>query len=100
MKRTYKTCLLASVSAAAICVIAAAPASAFDRVNWTWDATVIEDVTKTITITADLVPTGMVMVEDLQVYIGDVNAESTVTGIQNNQPAGELPTGPFDLEFT
>lgn len=100
MKRTYKTCLLASVSAAAITLMAASPAAAFDRVNWTWDATVIEDVTKTITITADLVPTGMVMVEDLQVYIGDVDAESTVEGVHNNQPAGELPTGPFDLEFT
>jgi hypothetical protein len=99
MTKRYRTTLLASVSAAALSVMAAAPASAFDRVNWTWDAEVLETVNKNITITADLVPTGMVMIEDLQVYIGDVNAESTVTDIQNNQPAGELPSGPFDLTF-
>jgi hypothetical protein len=82
-------------------MMAVAPASAFDRVNWTWTANVIENVTKDITIVADLVPTGMVMIEDLQVYIGDVTADSTVTNIDNNQPAGsDVAEGPFDLEFT
>ena len=86
MSRLNKKSLLATASAAAICVMAIGPASAFDTVNWTWDATVTEIVDKNITITADLIPTGMVMIEDLQVFIGDVTAESTVTNIDNNQP--------------
>ena len=100
MSRLNKKSLLATASAAAICVMAIGPASAFDTVNWTWDATVTEIVDKNITITADLIPTGMVMIEDLQVFIGDVTAESTVTNIDNNQPSGEVPQGPFELEFT
>ncbi len=101
MTRLNKKSLLATASAAAICMMAAAPASAFDRVNWTWDATVVENVTKDITIAADLVPTGMAMIEDLQVFIGDVTADSMVTGIENNQPAGgDVAQGPFDLQFT
>ena len=101
MTRLNKKNLLATASAAAICMMAVAPASAFDRVNWTWTAKVNETVTKTIGINAALVPTGMVMIEDLQVYIGDVTADSTVTNIDNNQPAGsDVAEGPFDLEFT
>jgi hypothetical protein len=101
MTRLNKKSLLATASAAAICMMAAAPASAFDRVNWTWDATVVENVTKDITIAAALVPTGMAMIEDLQVFIGDVTADSMVTGIENNQPAGgDVAQGPFDLQFT
>ena len=101
MTRSYKTGLLATVSAAAMCVMAAAPASAFDRVNWTWDAQVIETVTKTINIDADLVPTGMVMMEDLQVYIGDVSANSLVVGVANNQPQGGglVDLGTRDISF-
>ena len=87
MTKRYKTSLLATVSAAALGVIAASPAAAFDRVNWSWDAVVDETVTKTINIDADLIPSGMVMVEDLQVYIGDVSSTSTVSEINNYQPS-------------
>jgi len=102
MTKRYKTSLLATVSAAALGVIAASPAAAFDRVNWSWDAQVIETVIKDINITADLQPTGMVMVEDLQVFIGDVSATSEVSGIDNNQPGvvGEGDgTQTFDFQY-
>lgn len=101
MTKRFKPALLASVSAAAITLMAASPASAFDRVNWTWDAQVLETVTKTINIDADLVPTGMVMMEDLQVYIGNVSANSLVVGVANNQPEGGglVDLGTRDIQF-
>jgi hypothetical protein len=103
MTKHYKTGLLATVSAAALCVIAASPAAAFDRVNWTWDAEVREVVNKNIDITALIEPTGMVMVEDLQVYIGDVSSTSTVSDINNYQPSEGGVGGPGDtvnFDFT
>jgi hypothetical protein len=103
MTKHYKTSLLATVSAAALCVIAASPAAAFDRVNWTWDAEVREVVKKNIDITALIEPTGMVMVEDLQVYIGDVSSTSTVSDINNYQPSEGGVGGPGDtvnFDFT
>lgn len=103
MTKHYKTSLLATVSAAALCVIAASPAAAFDRVNWTWDAEVREVVSKNIDITALIEPTGMVMVEDLQVYIGDVSSTSTVSDINNYQPSEGGVGGPGDtvnFDFT
>jgi len=90
MATKLKTGLLAGVSSMALgMMIAAAPASAFDEVNWTWDATVTETVVKDVTITINSNPTGMVMLEDMQVMIGDVTAVSEVSGIQNVQPLGE-----------
>ena len=103
MTKRYKTSLLATVSAAALGLIAASPAAAFDRVNWSWDAVVDETVTKTINIDADLIPSGMVMVEDLQVYIGDVSSTSTVSDINNYQPSEGGVGGPGDtvnFDFT
>jgi hypothetical protein len=81
--------LMVGVSTLALGMFAAAPATAFDDVDWTWTATVTEIVTKDVNIDIDIAPTGMVMLEDLQIQIGDVTATSTVFGIDNNQPAGE-----------
>jgi hypothetical protein len=81
--------LMLGVSTLALGMFAAAPATAFDDVDWTWTATVTETVIKDVNIDIDIAPTGLVMLEDLQVQIGDVTATSTVNGIDNNQPAGE-----------
>ena len=101
MTSVFKTTLLASASAAALALMAASPASAFDRVNWTWDAEINETIDKTVVIDINLEPTGMVMVEDLQVMIGDVTATSTVSGIHNNQPTmgGTVDLGTQDIQF-
>lgn len=80
--------LMAGVSTLALGMFAFAPASAFEEVNWTWDATVTETVIKDVNINIDIAPTGLVMLEDLQIQIGDVIATSTVYGIDNNQPEG------------
>lgn len=97
MKRSLKAGLLASVSLAAISLVVATPAHAFDEVNWTWDATITEQITKNVDINIDIDPTGMAMVENLQGQIGDVKAVSKVNSIYNNQPAG---TGTVDLGST
>ncbi len=81
--------LMVGVSTLALGMFAAAPANAFDSVDWTWEATVTETVTKTVDINIDIEPTGLVMLEDLQIQIGDVTATSLVHGIENNPPAGE-----------
>lgn len=101
MNKLFKTSLLTTVSAAAFSLMVAAPAGAFDQVNWTWDAAVTETVTKNIVIDVNLTPTGMVMVEDLQMQIGDVNASSDVHGIYNNQPqeGGLVDLGTQEIQF-
>jgi hypothetical protein len=78
--------LMVGVSTLALGMFAFGPANAFDDVDWTWTATVTETVTKDVDIDIDLTPTGLIMLEDLQIQIGDVIATSTVHGIYNNQP--------------
>jgi hypothetical protein len=93
--------LLAGTSSIALGMLALAssPALAFEEVNWVWNATVDETVTKTVTIDIDIDPTGMVMLEDLQVQIGDVTATSVVTGIYNNQPGGGTAGGTQEVDL-
>jgi hypothetical protein len=79
--------------------LAAMPAKAFESVNWTWDANVTETVTKEINIGAELTPTGMVMLEDMQVSVGDVTANSVVDGINNTQPTGPSEGGSSDVDL-
>lgn len=89
MKTLSKTKLLAGASVAAMGLgMAFAPAaSAFNEVNWTWNADLTETITKNVDINIALDPTGMVMLEDLQVSIGDIAASSTVNGVYNYQPS-------------
>ncbi len=101
MSRLFKGSLLATASAFAIASAPIAPALAFDTVNWTWDAEVLEKVVKNVKVNINMTPSGMVMVEDLQVFIGNVNAESNVSDIENNQPQGGgiVDLGTQDIQF-
>ena len=104
MKINFKKSLLASVAAGAISVLAASPAAAFDEMNWSWDLSVEEQVIKDIYILPEaFLPTGMVLVQDLQVFIGSLESTSTVKDITNVQPTeggvgGEDDT--IEFEFT
>ncbi len=60
---------------------------AFDNVNWNWEKNVNEQVNKTANINVDLNPSGELELEKIQAQIGDVTANSTVTGVHNNPPA-------------
>lgn len=61
-------------------------ALAFDNVNWNWEKDVNEQVNKTTNINIDLNPSGELELEKIQAQIGDVTADSTVTGVHNNPP--------------
>jgi hypothetical protein len=101
MSRLIKGSLLATASAIVLAAAPIAPAAAFDSVNWTWDAEVLETVTKLVNVNIDMTPTGMLMVEDLQVFIGDAKAVSTVSGVENNQPegGGVVDLGTQEIQF-
>jgi len=104
MTINFKKSLLASVAAGAISVLAASPAAAFDEMHWSWDLSVEEQVIKDIYILPEaFLPTGMVLVQDLQVFIGSLESTSTVKDITNVQPTeggvgGEDDT--IEFEFT
>lgn len=57
----------------------AAPALAFDTVNWTWNLTRTDTSTNTSTSVLNALPTGDMAVQVRQIYVGDVNAESDAT---------------------
>lgn len=85
-----KTLKSARVLAASLGVLAigamASPAMAFDNVNWSWKKDVREHVDIDVYIDVDVESTGLVEVEKLQIFLGTVNAESTVKHIYNKQP--------------
>ncbi len=86
--KTNKKVLLAS-AAIAMMGMASQPAMAFDTVDWEWNKLITENVTKDVTVTIDIQPTGMTEIEKMQIMIGDVTATSTVTDFSNNPP-GEI----------
>ncbi|MFN4090422.1 MAG: hypothetical protein ACK4QW_15450 [Alphaproteobacteria bacterium] len=91
---TRKLSFLSTVGAAALIVgVAASPAKAFDVVNWEWNLTVNEVVNKRININSTLVPDGMLLLENVQVHVGDVTATSVVSGIDNNAAGGNDNNG-------
>lgn len=94
MKMHMKAALLAGIAAGTLALVS--PASAFDGVHWEWNKLVRENVNINSDIDIDLDPSGMFELEKLQLFIGNVNATSTVSGIYNNQPT-EGGTGTIDF---
>lgn len=89
MKHNKSVLMLGGAVTALLAFSAVSSASAFDRVHWSWYQHVHEDVDIDVTIDpGTLVPTGLVDLEKLQVFIGDVSAVSVVKDITNNQPSG------------
>lgn len=97
MTTTLKSGLLASASLAVLSLFVAAPAHAFDDVDWRWDLKINQHVDTNVNIDVNIDPTGLVLVESLQINAGDVKAKSIINGVYNNQPAG---TGTVDLGTT
>ena len=91
--RTNKTRLLGGVALSALALgLMASPASAFDEVNWEWNAKIHEYTKINVDVDVYNDPTGLVQIEKLQMQIGDVNAESYVSDIHNYQPEGSGST--------
>jgi len=77
--------LAASLGVLAIGALAATPAMAFDDVDWDWTKDVKEYVDIDVDIDIDLESTGLVEIEKLQIFLGNVYASSTVHDIDNVQ---------------
>jgi len=76
--------LAASLGVLAGVALAASPAMAFDKVDWNWTVykTQYEHVDVDVDINIDA--TGLVQIEKLQIFLGDVKAYANVYGVYNN----------------
>jgi len=79
-----KRLITALVAAAAVSALSGTSAFAFDGVRWTWDKTVKEHVDIDVDINVCVDPTGLVEVEKLQIFLGNVEATSKVAFVINN----------------
>jgi len=75
--------LAVSLGVLAFGAMAVSPAMAFDEVNWTWHSYVDNYVDVDSYINLNINISGEVQVEKLQIFLGDVHAESTVDHITN-----------------
>ncbi|NOT40172.1 MAG: hypothetical protein HOP13_06745 [Alphaproteobacteria bacterium] len=84
-----KTLKSARILAASLGVLAvgamATPAMAFDNVDWTWNKKITQNEYINVYIDLDVDTTGLVEVEKLQIFLGNVDAQSTVSNIYNTQ---------------
>jgi len=95
--------LLGTSALVAAGLLVSGPAAAFDTVTWTWNKDVTEVVDINVTIATELAPQGLVEIEKYQTQVGNVSANSTVTGVTNNQPVldgGAAGTASLDLSFS
>ncbi len=77
MNKFGKATLLAGASAVAL-GLATTQASAFDKVDWDWNANIREKINIRIDIREKFDPSGLVQVESLQVFVGDLKASASV----------------------
>lgn len=96
--RLNRKALMGTVAAVALGGFAmgvSTEAQAFDNVRWTWNQLIDEDIVKTVTINIAIDPIGMIDDEIMQIQIGDIHAESHVSGVYNWKPLEqvEIKTG-------
>jgi len=75
--------LAASLGVLAFGALAATPAMAFDNLEWNWQKDVKEKVDIYVDVDIYLKPTGLVEIEKLQIFLGDVTATNYVAYIYN-----------------
>lgn len=76
------------LSISALVMAIASPAFAFDSVIWTWDATVLSDVTTSAVSDITVAPTGLQQVEIDQTALGSFTATSSSLAVLNEPLAG------------
>ncbi len=67
--------------------VSTSQALAFDNVDWNWDKEVNETINKNADINIDINPSGELELEKIQMQVGNVTSDSTVTGVHNNPPS-------------
>src|SRR5262245_50875136 len=73
--------LAASLGVLAFGALAASPALAFDKVDWSWTKTVTQTETLRDCIDLNIDTTGLVEVEKLQIFLGSVTATNIVCNV-------------------
>ena len=86
----------ASLGVLAFGAMAATPAMAFDKVGWSWNAHVNEWVNINACIHLNVDISGMVQVEKLQIFLGNVSADSKVAFVDNQM---YNPGGHWDFSW-
>ena len=81
-----KATLLAGASAVAM-GLATTQASAFEEVDWDWYTDIYEKVLIKVKIDPEFDPSGMVQVEKLQIFVGDVKANAWVEAVLHKPAA-------------
>lgn len=76
------------LSITALVMAIASPAFAFDSVTWTWDATVLSDVTTSAVSDIVVAPTGLEQIETEQTALGSFTATSSSLAVLNEPLAG------------
>jgi len=77
--------LAASLGVLAAGTLAAGPAMAFDTVDWNWYKNKWQNEYINVDIDIDIESTGLVEIEKLQIFFGDVQAYATVYNVHNYQ---------------
>jgi hypothetical protein len=93
--RTLKNvrALAASLGVLAMGAVAVSPAMAFDNVSWNWSNNTKQHTDVDVNVDVNVDSTGLVQIEKLQIFLGDVKAESVVKDI-TNLPGSTGPQGP------
>jgi hypothetical protein len=84
--KTLKSARILAASMAVLAVGAmATPAMAFDNVDWSWKKTIEQREYINVWIDLNVDTTGLVEVEKLQIFLGNLSAQSTVSHVYNSQ---------------
>lgn len=76
--------LAASLGVLAGVALAASPAMAFDKVDWTWTVRKVQHEYVDVDVNIDINATGLVQIEKLQIFLGNVKADAYVSHVYND----------------
>jgi hypothetical protein len=76
--------LAASLGVLAAGALAASPAMAFDKVDWTWTVHKYQKEYVDVDVNIDIDATGLVQIEKLQIFLGNSTATANTYWIDNN----------------
>lgn len=76
--------LAASLGVLAMGAVATTPAMAFDNIEWNWKNDTKQHTDIDVDVDVNVDSTGLVQIEKLQIFLGNVKAESYVKDITNN----------------
>jgi hypothetical protein len=88
--RLYSKALLGGVAAIALGGYTSGAAKAMDSTNWAWNLLISTNIYETVNIDINIDPVGKVLDEIMQIQVGDVHANSSVSNIYNWKPLEQV----------